>query len=101
MPQQSLLSDHPAMTSLVIEVLSYPLTQSVDDVRVTVKIGTGAKPAKARWAGTLVGIEADYLDTLVTTATATYMYGETTRAVAKACADVCRLARKHRRAHEY
>lgn len=101
MPQQSLLPEHPAMTSLAVEVRSYPLTPSPDVVQILVKVGVGSAALKARWAGTLTGVERDYLDTLCETITATFMYGETPRDIARACADVKRLARKHAANHEF
>lgn len=101
MPQQSILPDQPAMTGFALEVRSYPRTPSPDVVQISVKVSTGTQPLKARWIADFAGLERDYLDTLCTSAMSAFMYGETPRDVAKACASVHHLAKAHARQHEF
>lgn len=101
MPQQSLLPDMPAMTSLSIEIRSYPHTPYPDEVDIEVSIGTGGKPRKTVWAGRWRGYECDYLNTLVEDVASTYMYGETRKDVKSTCAGVAKLARRHATDHQF
>lgn len=68
---------------------------------VHLKVGVGNQEPKSRWVATLVGVEADYLDSLVEGMTHAWQYGEDTRDVVRKAAEIHRLARRHRRAHEY
>lgn len=101
MPQQSLLPDHPAMTALRVDIRSWPRTAQPDTVEVTTAVAIGSEPLKARSVVALVGLQRDYLDTLVETAVSTFMYGERPKDVARAIADVHRLARLHAQQHEF
>lgn len=101
MPQQSLLDEHPAMTSFRILVRSFPHTKYPDEVQVLVQVGVRSGPLKTRWAHTFRGLECDYLNTLATEAMTTYMYGECARDVASACQGVAKMAKAHAAAHEF
>lgn len=96
MPQQSILPDHPPMTGLTIE-LRAPVPGERDCTDVWVAVGYGHRSPSTVWIAGFPGVEADYLDTVVTAATTAYLYGETGRDVAKACADVKKMSRMHAR----
>lgn len=101
MPQQSLLPDYPAMTSLVLTIESFPHTKHADQVRVTVKVGTGGKSATTFDVKEFESLECDYLNTAASEVLSAYMYGERVKDVRRALTDVWRLARAHAGAHQF
>lgn len=102
MPQQSLLPDqYPPMTSLTLEVRSWPHTPEPDQIFVGVRVGVGGKNPKTRASITMTGVERDYLNTLFEDVTTAYMWGETTRDVVRAVGRVTKLAKAHARSHSF
>lgn len=95
MPQQSILPEFPAMTSLSIRVDSFPLTATADTVRVTVQVGVGGGDPASTIVPVLLGTEADYLATIISEATSAFMYGETVSDVRRAVKDAWGQARVH------
>lgn len=101
MPQQSLLPEHPAMTSLRITVRSYPHTSFPDQVAVEVAVGNGGKDLKTVTSLGLQGVGCDFLDTLVQEAVSSYMYGETRKDVRRAVLDVYKASKAHEVTHQF
>lgn len=84
------------MTSLRLDVRA-PSPGLTDFTSLTVMVGCGWRDPKTRWSGSLPGLEADFLATLVSEATSAWLYEETPRDVVRALAGVKRLARLHNR----
>lgn len=100
MPQLRILPEDSQMTELRI-VLRAPRPGVSDHTDLEVSVGVDHKPVMPCYATSLPGIETDYLDTIVTAAVTSWAYEATRKDVQKALAAVKRLARMHRKAHEF
>lgn len=100
MPQLRILPDDSQMTALRI-VLRAPRPAVNDHTLLEVSVGVDYQPVMPCYGTSLVGIETDYLDTMVTAAATSWAYEATRKDVQRALASVKRLARLHRQAHEF
>jgi hypothetical protein len=100
MPQQSLLPEYPPMTSLRITIRQLEPHQG-EGHQILVAGAVRGGEVKTRWACTVYGVEADYLNTLVSEATSAWQHEETFRDVVRACAATHKLARAHGRTHQF
>ena len=99
MTQPSLLADHPHAHTLVIEIDDGTLRMDHDYV-VTIKTASGDGKPTTLWKERLVGLETDYLDTLVDAAVSAWMYQPGLRELLRALVKTKRLAEQHRRSHD-
>lgn len=99
MPQQSLLED--TMGTMEISLRPPDHMEGREHLEILVSVGYKRRPPSTILATQFVGIETDYLDTFLAAVVMTWAYGERPSDVRKAGTDVMRLARKHRRAHEF
>lgn len=79
-----------------------PPKTALDALQVVVAVERGNQTAPFPcWVGTLPGIQADFLMTLVKEAVSAWAFGEDARDVQRACASVKIQARNHEHAHEF
>lgn len=89
------------MGTLELTVEQWPLTTQADETRVTVRITLPTR--SVRWVNvvTLVGIQNDFLVTLLSEITTSWRYGERPKDVGRAIAGVQKMARYHAARHEF
>lgn len=88
------------MTALVVEVIA-PRPGVSEATSVTVKIGTDWNTPMPTDQMYLPGVEADYLNTLVSEVVSAWAYEASIRDVRKTFAQIRRLARAHGRSSEF
>lgn len=101
MPQQSLLPNHPPMTALRVEFRYPPPGSANGHLQVWVAAETGHGEMKSVWVGQLPDLQADLAMTMAEDLTATFLFGETRRDLARTAAGVKRAAQAHEAACTY
>lgn len=101
MPQLQLTPVGPAeMRDLRITISPPRTADAALQVVVAIERASQDTPMPV-WVGSLPGIQADFLMTLVREAVSAWAYGEDARDVQRACSAVKRQARDHEHAHAF
>lgn len=99
MPQNSLFQEHLPPSALRLDLFGPNLALDRDQTDLWVYAGHSRLDFQCVAHHPLPGVETDYLNTIVEAAAYAWAYGEGRRDIARAVADVKRLAQAHRRSH--